>query len=58
MCIRDRGEPIVFNGQALQVGISIGIAIAPEDGTTASELLRMADAEMYADKAQRESTPV
>jgi len=52
------GEPIVFNGQALQVGISIGIAIAPEDGTTASELLRMADAEMYADKAQRESTPV
>ena len=40
------------------MGISIGIAIAPEDGTTASELLRMADAEMYADKAQRESTPV
>lgn len=52
------GEPIAFNGQSLQVGISIGIAIAPEDGSTASELLRMADTEMYADKAQRESNPV
>lgn len=52
------GEPIAFDAQALQVGISIGIAIAPEDGTTASELLRMADAEMHADKTQRENTPV
>lgn len=52
------GEPIAFNGQSLQVGISIGIAIAPEDGTTASELLRMADAEMHADKTQRENAPV
>lgn len=51
-------EPILFNGQDLQVGISIGIAIAPEDGASASELLRMADTEMYADKAQRESNPV
>lgn len=46
-------EPISFNQQTLQIGISIGIAIAPEDGETASDLLRMADAEMYADKAQR-----
>lgn len=51
-------EPITFNQQTLQIGISIGIAIAPEDGETASELLRMADAEMYADKAQREYEPV
>lgn len=51
-------EPISFNQHILQVGISVGIAIAPQDGETASELLRMADAEMYADKAQRESEPV
>jgi len=51
-------DPIAFNGQNLQVGVSLGIAIAPADGNTASELLRMADAEMYADKAQRESNPV
>ncbi|SDH95360.1 diguanylate cyclase (GGDEF) domain-containing protein [Pseudomonas flavescens] len=51
-------EPITFNQQTLHIGISIGIAIAPQDGETASDLLRMADAEMYADKAQRESQPV
>ncbi|MCW2291032.1 MULTISPECIES: diguanylate cyclase [Pseudomonas] len=51
-------EPITFNQQTLQIGISIGIAIAPEDGQTASDLLRMADAEMYADKAQRENESV
>ena len=51
-------EPITFNQHTLQIGISVGIAIAPQDGETASELLRMADAEMYADKAQRESEPV
>ncbi|UCJ18713.1 diguanylate cyclase [Pseudomonas sp. MM211] len=51
-------EPIVFNQQTLQIGISIGIAIAPQDGETASDLLRMADDEMYADKAQRESESV
>lgn len=52
------GETITFNQQVLQVGISVGIAIAPQDGETASDLLRMADAEMYADKAQRECEPV
>ncbi|MBD9655078.1 diguanylate cyclase [Pseudomonas sp. PDM12] len=52
------GEPIIFNGQALQVGISVGIAIAPQDGIAASELLRMATAEMYAEKAQREGNSV
>lgn len=52
------GEPIVCNGQVLQVGISVGIAIAPQDGIAASELLRMATAEMYAEKAQREGNSV
>lgn len=43
-------EPILFAQQPLQVGISIGLAIAPQDGDSPSELLRAADEAMYAAK--------
>jgi diguanylate cyclase (GGDEF)-like protein len=46
-------QPIVVEGQPLDVGASIGIAFSPEHGATASELMRHADMAMYSAKAQR-----
>lgn len=40
-------EPIELQGRQLCVGASIGIAIAPRDGTTKDELFAKADASMY-----------
>lgn len=45
------GEPFELNGQEVNVGISIGIALAPKDGTTADELLKHADLALYRAKA-------
>ncbi|MCJ8300327.1 MAG: diguanylate cyclase [Pseudomonadales bacterium] len=42
--------PIEFNGQLIQVGVSIGIAEYPGDGSEINELLRHADKAMYAAK--------
>jgi len=42
------GEPIVLeDGQAVQVGSSLGIACYPRHGTTRRQLLQAADAAMY-----------
>jgi diguanylate cyclase (GGDEF)-like protein/PAS domain S-box-containing protein len=43
-------QPFVVEGQVLEVGASIGIAIYPEHGTDARTLLRRADAAVYATK--------
>lgn len=45
--LAELAKPIEIDGQALPVGASIGAAFAPEDGTTADELLRAADLAMY-----------
>jgi diguanylate cyclase (GGDEF)-like protein len=37
------GEPIEFSGQQVKVGTSIGIAVAPADGTNPDQLLKNAD---------------
>lgn len=44
-------RPFDCQGQELSVGASIGIAVFPDDGDTADELLRNADAAMYGAKA-------
>ena len=44
-------EPIVVDGEACCVGISVGIALYPRDGATLEMLFRSADAAMYASKA-------
>ncbi len=44
-------EPFYINGQTLQVGSSIGIAVYPEAGTDAQSLLKHADMAMYEAKA-------
>jgi len=44
-------SPILYDGQELQVGFSIGISQYPEDGSSAAELMAGADRAMYATKA-------
>ena len=44
--------PFDIEGYALEVGASIGVALHPQHGTSASELLRCADIAMYAGKRQ------
>ena len=40
-------EPVEIEGMRLQVGASVGVAVAPEHGTDATTILRHADAAMY-----------
>lgn len=47
--------PVNVEGKALQVGLSIGIARYPEDGTQAESLIQAADQAMYDMKRQRHS---
>ena len=43
-------EPIEMGGTMAQVGVSIGIAIAPENGTDRDRLMRLADLALYRSK--------
>ncbi len=49
-CLKDLAAPCVIGERELHPTASIGIALFPEDGKTASELLRAADTAMYASK--------
>lgn len=40
-------QPVSWNGLQLQVGVTVGIAMYPDDGTTPDVLLKNADAAMY-----------
>jgi diguanylate cyclase (GGDEF)-like protein len=51
-------RPIEIDGIARYVGVSIGAAMAPDHGRTGAELLRSADAAMYAAKRAREGIRV
>jgi diguanylate cyclase (GGDEF)-like protein/PAS domain S-box-containing protein len=44
------GMPIVFEGHEMRIGLSIGIAVFPRDGTDAQTLLARADAAMFGAK--------
>jgi diguanylate cyclase (GGDEF)-like protein len=46
-------EPILYEGQPLDVGTSIGIAVYPEHGSNAVSLVRNADIAMYVAKRSR-----
>jgi len=45
-------EPYVLDGYKVMIGTSIGIALAPENGTEPDQLLRNADLALYRTKAQ------
>lgn len=49
--IRALGETMNLNGQQCNIGASIGIAIYPDDGADAGELIKHADIAMYHAKA-------
>ena len=49
--IKALGETMTLNGQECNIGASIGIAIYPEDGADAGELIKHADIAMYHAKA-------
>ncbi|HEX4768989.1 MAG TPA: PAS-domain containing protein [Lichenihabitans sp.] len=49
--LRAIGEPLELNGQRIKPGMSIGIAIAPVDGTEIDELMKSADLALYRAKA-------
>ncbi|MFN8126425.1 MAG: EAL domain-containing protein [Candidatus Nanopelagicales bacterium] len=48
--------PLPVNGLELRADVSIGVALAPEHGTTLDELLRAADSAMYHAKRSRSGT--
>ena len=49
-------EPLELRGQTAQVGLSIGIAVYPQDGQTPSNLVKSADSAMYAAKKAGKNT--
>lgn len=50
-------EPIrLSSGMEVRVGVSLGLALCPADGKTASELVQAADQRMYAAKTERKRT--
>lgn len=46
-------EPMTLGAQVLQIGVSIGIAVAPADGCSGEALLNAADAALYRAKRDR-----
>lgn len=51
-------QAIPWNGTTFEINASIGLAKFKRDGTTSTELLAQADANMYQDKAQKNKTRV
>ena len=45
------GEPLTVEGHFLKVGVSIGMALAPDDGLVAGDLLKHANLALHAAKA-------
>jgi len=49
-------EPIEIDGQEINSGVSIGIALAPDDGSAADHLMKCADLALYRAKAEGRGT--
>jgi len=54
--IDEIGQPYNLDGHHIEIGISIGIALAPGDGSDPDALLKNADLALYRAKAQGRST--
>lgn len=50
------GETFIVEGHPVQIGVSIGIAIAPDDGDTADGVLKNADTALYRAKTDGRGT--
>lgn len=51
-------QPFLINGEALNIDVSIGTAIYPDDSEDIEELIKLADAAMYAVKGRDRSLPL
>lgn len=49
-------RPFQFDGQLLQIGVSVGIAMAPDDGQTPTQLMKQADLALYRAKDKGRGT--
>jgi diguanylate cyclase (GGDEF)-like protein/PAS domain S-box-containing protein len=49
-------EPILFDGAAIDIGVSVGVALMADDGATAEEIFQRADAALYEAKAAGRNT--
>jgi diguanylate cyclase (GGDEF)-like protein/PAS domain S-box-containing protein len=49
-------DPIVIDGQEINTGISIGITVAPDNGTSGDHLMKCADLALYRAKAEGRNT--
>jgi diguanylate cyclase (GGDEF)-like protein/PAS domain S-box-containing protein len=49
-------EPVEIDGQEINSSVSIGIALAPDDGNTADHLMKCADLALYRAKAEGRGT--
>ena len=47
------GEPYEFEGHRIDLGVSVGVAILPDDGTEMTALIEYADRSMYETKRER-----
>jgi predicted signal transduction protein with EAL and GGDEF domain len=54
--VQSVGAPYDIEGRHVVIGTSIGIAVAPENGTEADELFRNADLSLYLAKAEGRGT--
>ncbi|KMO14005.1 bifunctional diguanylate cyclase/phosphodiesterase [Methylobacterium indicum] len=54
--IREIGRPVAVGDQSVEVGASIGIAVAPPHGTDEETILRRADLALYKAKAEGRNT--
>ena len=50
--IRQIRQPYQLNNQSVHIGCSIGIALAPQDGSSLNELIQAADTAMYQAKSR------
>jgi diguanylate cyclase (GGDEF)-like protein/PAS domain S-box-containing protein len=48
--IHSLSQPYSIDGHAIVIGASVGVALAPDDGTTSEELIRNSDLALYAAK--------
>ena len=54
--IKDLAEPFDLEGNLIFIGVSVGIALAPDDFTSPEELLRAADTALYRAKGEGRGT--
>jgi diguanylate cyclase (GGDEF)-like protein len=50
--IRAFAEPVQINGHSLAIGVSIGVAMIPQDGDDSDTIIRKADLALYRAKAE------